>query len=107
MRAAARLAAALKADWLAVYVETPKLQRLSDEQRERTLDALKLASELGAETVTLDGADAAATLIDYAQHAQCVEAGGGRIGDARAGGAGCARPVRRAHHRRQAIAIST
>ncbi|GJH27436.1 sensor histidine kinase KdpD [Caballeronia novacaledonica] len=67
VRAAARLAAALKADWLAVYVETPKLQRLSDEQRRRTLDALKLASELGAETVTLDGADAAATLIDYAR----------------------------------------
>ncbi|BAN26626.1 sensor histidine kinase [Caballeronia insecticola] len=67
VRAAARLAAALKADWLAVYVETPKLQRLSDDQRRRTLDALKLASELGAETVTLDGADAAATLIDYAR----------------------------------------
>ncbi|QSN62167.1 sensor histidine kinase KdpD [Caballeronia sp. M1242] len=67
VRAAARLAAALKADWLAVYVETPKLQRLSDDERRRTLDALKLASELGAETVTLDGADAAATLIDYAR----------------------------------------
>ncbi|MDR5819794.1 sensor histidine kinase KdpD [Caballeronia sp. LZ043] len=67
VRAAARLAAALKADWLAVYVETPKLQRLSDERRTRTLDALKLAAELGAETVTLDGADAAATLIDYAR----------------------------------------
>ncbi|SAK48862.1 two-component system, sensor kinase protein KdpD [Caballeronia hypogeia] len=66
VRAAARLAAALKADWLAVYVETPKLQCLSDDIRKRTLDALKLASELGAETVTLDGADAAATLIDYA-----------------------------------------
>jgi two-component system, OmpR family, sensor histidine kinase KdpD len=67
VRAAARLAAALKADWLAVYVETPKLQRLSDDIRKRTLDALKLASELGAETVTLDGADAAATLVDYAR----------------------------------------
>ncbi|WP_321801072.1 sensor histidine kinase KdpD [Caballeronia sp. J97] len=67
VRAAARLAAAMKADWLAVYVETPKLQRLSDDERRRTLDALKLASELGAETVTLDGTDAAATLIDYAR----------------------------------------
>ena len=67
VRAAARLAASLKADWLAVYVETPKLQRLSDERRKRTLDALKLASELGAETVTLDGTDAAQTLIAYAR----------------------------------------
>lgn len=67
VRSAARLAGSLKADWLAVYVETPKLQRLPDIWRKRTLDALKLASELGAETVTLDGADAAASLIAYAR----------------------------------------
>ncbi|KAG0164885.1 hypothetical protein DFQ30_009252 [Apophysomyces sp. BC1015] len=67
VRAAARLAASLKADWLAVYVETPKLQRLSDTVRKRTLDALKLAAELGAETVTLDGPDAARTLLAYAR----------------------------------------
>ncbi|MCG1043051.1 DUF4118 domain-containing protein [Mycetohabitans sp. B8] len=67
VRAAARLAASLKADWLAVYVETPKLQRLPDAVRKRTLDALKLAAELGAETVTLDGPDAARTLLAYAR----------------------------------------
>ncbi len=67
VRAAARLAASLKADWLAVYVETPKLQRLPDAIRKRTLDALKLASELGAETVTLQGEDATQTLIAYAR----------------------------------------
>src|SRR6202795_948215 len=67
VRSAARLAASLKAGWVAVYVETPKLQRLPDVWRKRTLDALKLASELGAETVTLDGADAAATLVAYAR----------------------------------------
>ncbi|CAG9252938.1 DUF4118 domain-containing protein [Paraburkholderia caribensis] len=67
VRAAARLAASLKADWIAVYVETPRLQRLSDARRERTLDALKLAAELGAETATLAGADAVSTLIGYAR----------------------------------------
>jgi two-component system sensor histidine kinase KdpD len=67
VRAAARLAAALKADWLAVYVETPALQRLPDARRERTLNALKLAAELGAETATLAGADAVTALIGYAQ----------------------------------------
>ncbi|MFM0415131.1 DUF4118 domain-containing protein [Paraburkholderia aromaticivorans] len=67
VRAAARLAASLKADWIAVYVETPALQRLPDARRERTLNALKLAAELGAETATLAGADAAAALIGYAQ----------------------------------------
>jgi two-component system sensor histidine kinase KdpD len=67
VRSAARLAAGLRADWLAVYVETPKLQRLPDVQRKRTLDALKLAADLGAETVTLDGADAVQTLVAYAR----------------------------------------
>ncbi|WGS50972.1 DUF4118 domain-containing protein [Paraburkholderia sp. D15] len=67
VRAAARLAASLKADWLAVYVETPSLQRLPDARRERTLNALKLAAELGAETATLAGADAVAALVGYAQ----------------------------------------
>lgn len=67
VRAAARLASSLKADWLAVYVETPRLQRLPDAIRKRTLDALKLASELGAETVTLQGQDATQTLIAYAR----------------------------------------
>jgi len=67
VRASARLAASLKADWLAVYVETPKLQRLPDSIRKRTLDALKLASELGAETVTLQGQEATQTLIAYAR----------------------------------------
>ncbi|VWD28494.1 two-component system, sensor kinase protein KdpD [Burkholderia aenigmatica] len=67
VRAAARLASGLKADWIAVYVETPGLQRLPDERRKRTLDALKLAAELGAETVTLDGTNAAQTLVAYAR----------------------------------------
>ena len=67
VRAAARLAASLKADWLAVYVETPRLQRLPDAIRKRTLDALKVASELGAETVTLQGEDETQTLIAYAR----------------------------------------
>lgn len=67
VRASARLAASLKADWIAVYVETPKLQRLPDEVRQRTLGALKLASELGAETATLAGEDAAVTLAGYAR----------------------------------------
>ncbi|MEQ5841656.1 DUF4118 domain-containing protein [Paraburkholderia acidicola] len=67
VRAAARLAASLKADWIAVYVETPRLQQLPAARRERTLGALHLAAELGAETATLAGADAVATLVSYAR----------------------------------------
>ncbi len=66
VRATARLAAKLHADWIAVYVETPALQRQPRAERSRILDALKLAGELGAETMTLSGADAAATLSAYA-----------------------------------------
>ncbi|BBO59856.1 DUF4118 domain-containing protein [Mycoavidus sp. B2-EB] len=67
VRAAARLATALKADWIAAYVETPKLQRLGDAQRTRIFAALKLAQELGAETVTPNGTDIAAQLTAYAR----------------------------------------
>jgi two-component system sensor histidine kinase KdpD len=67
VRSAARLANELKADWHAIYVETPALQRLSKGDRQRILDHLKLAEELGAETATLAGSDLIATLIAYAQ----------------------------------------
>jgi two-component system sensor histidine kinase KdpD len=66
-RSAARLATSLRSDWIAVYVETPKLQKLSEALRARTLAALKFAAELGAETVTLAGTDPVATLIGYAR----------------------------------------
>uniref|UniRef100_UPI003F493321 DUF4118 domain-containing protein n=1 Tax=Cupriavidus necator TaxID=106590 RepID=UPI003F493321 len=67
VRAAARLAAKLQADWIAAYVETPALQRIPPAGRERVLSALKLAKDMGAETATLAGSDAATTLIAYAK----------------------------------------
>ncbi|WP_035052006.1 DUF4118 domain-containing protein [Andreprevotia chitinilytica] len=66
IRSAARLAASLHADWIAVYVETPALQRQSQAHRERVLKTLKLAQEFGAETSVLAGADLPATLLAYA-----------------------------------------
>lgn len=86
VRAAARLAASVKADWIAVYVETPRLQRLPDAQRQRTLDALKLAAELGAETATLAGDDAVTALIGYAKVrnvSKIVAGGSPKVGLAR------------------------
>jgi two-component system sensor histidine kinase KdpD len=67
VRAGKRLADALRAKWTVVYVETPELLRLSDQERNRRIDVLRLAESLGAETVTLDGPTAAAALIEYAQ----------------------------------------
>lgn len=67
VRAGKRTADALDAAWTVVYVETPQLLRLSDAERNRRIDVLRLAESLGAETVTLDGPSAAAVLIEYAQ----------------------------------------
>jgi two-component system sensor histidine kinase KdpD len=67
VRTAARLAVQLDAPWQAVYVETPRLQRLPDASREGILQTLKLAKELGAETVTLPGEDAAEVVVAYAR----------------------------------------
>jgi two-component system sensor histidine kinase KdpD len=67
VRAGKRLADALDSEWTVVYVETPALLRLSGAQRNRRIDVLRLAESLGAETVTLDGPTAAATLLEYAQ----------------------------------------
>jgi two-component system sensor histidine kinase KdpD len=67
VRAGNRLADALDSEWTVVYVETPALLRLSDEERNRRIDVLRLAESLGAETVTLDGPSAAATLLEYAR----------------------------------------
>ncbi|HTN94676.1 MAG TPA: sensor histidine kinase KdpD [Gallionella sp.] len=67
VRAAYRLAQSLKAEWIVVYVETAKLQHLSKEQRDAVLRTLKLAEELGAETVTLGGRKLSEEVISYAR----------------------------------------
>ena len=67
VRAAKRIADALDADWTAVYVETPALLKLSETERNRRIDLLRLAESLGAETVTLDGPSASAALAEYAR----------------------------------------
>ena len=48
-------------------VETPELLKLSESERNRRIDVLRLAESLGAETVTLDGVSAADTLAEYAR----------------------------------------
>src|SRR5262245_15043764 len=67
VRSAARLASQLGIDWTAVYVETPSLQRLPARRRERILQTVKLAQELGASTAILAGDDPAALIVDYAR----------------------------------------
>ncbi|MGD0491628.1 MAG: two-component system sensor histidine kinase KdpD [Steroidobacteraceae bacterium] len=67
VRAAARLANQLNADWHAIYVETPSLQRLPPARRERILATLSLAQELGAVTAVIANAQVAESVVAYAR----------------------------------------
>jgi two-component system sensor histidine kinase KdpD len=72
VRTAARLAGQLNVRWHAVYVETPRLQRLAAVERDRTLAVLKLAEELGAATAVLTGSDVAEQLAEQARRLNCA-----------------------------------
>jgi len=56
----------MNAVWHAIYIETPGLQKLPAEQRERILKSLKLAQDLGAKTAVLYSNDIAQAIVDYA-----------------------------------------
>ena len=67
VRSARRLAASLRAEWIAAYVETPGSTRMSGRDRRRLDATLRMADELGARTVTLSGSKVAEEIIAYAQ----------------------------------------
>jgi two-component system sensor histidine kinase KdpD len=67
VRAAARLASQLNADWHAIYVETPALQRRPPAQRERILATLNLAKELGGTTAVIANSNVAESVVAYAR----------------------------------------
>jgi two-component system sensor histidine kinase KdpD len=67
VRAGKRMATALHAPWIVVYVETPDLLRLSEEARNRRIALLRLAESLGAEAVTLGGSSTGEPLANYAR----------------------------------------
>ncbi len=66
IRAGRRLAAALHAEWIVAYIETPRLQRLPAQARDSVMTNLRLAEGLGAETVTLSAQEMSAAILDYA-----------------------------------------
>jgi two-component system, OmpR family, sensor histidine kinase KdpD len=67
IRAGKRFASALRAEWIVAYVETPELERLPADRRDRVLRMLKFAEELGAETVSLSGAEMSDEIIRFAR----------------------------------------
>ena len=67
VRTGARLAAQFNVPWHAIYIETPKLQRLPEAERGRILRTLKMAHDLGAITASLPGDDPVALTAAYAR----------------------------------------
>jgi len=67
VRAARRLADELKAEWFALYVETPGQTRLPPEDRDRVARNLQLAEELGAKTATRQAECVAESVVDFAR----------------------------------------
>jgi two-component system sensor histidine kinase KdpD len=73
VRAARRMADRRHAEWLAVYVETPRHHRLSDADRDRLAQTLRLAEQLGGEVATIPGHNVAEDLIRYARSQNVTE----------------------------------
>src|ERR1700750_1318076 len=57
VRYAKRLADRLHGPWTALYVESRRALQLSEEQRDRVADTLRLAQSLGAEAITIPDVD--------------------------------------------------
>src|SRR6478752_1852525 len=67
IRAARQMATNLHAKCIAVYVQVPRHLRLPQADRDRLVQTLRLAEQLGAETVTLTGERVAQELLNYAR----------------------------------------
>jgi two-component system sensor histidine kinase KdpD len=67
VRAARRLAARLRAEWIAVFVESPGQPPLSAAERAHLAAAFALAEQLGAETATLSGPSVSEALLAFAR----------------------------------------
>ncbi len=67
IRAAKRMAGELHAKLLAVYVQTARHVQMADVERDRVVATLRLAEQLGAETVTLSGEHVAQEILTYAR----------------------------------------
>ncbi len=67
IHAARRLAARLRAEWIAVHVEAPTRVRPTEQDLKQLADYMRLAESLGAESVTLSGHRMSEELLTYAR----------------------------------------
>ncbi|MHB8069888.1 MAG: DUF4118 domain-containing protein [Desulfobaccales bacterium] len=70
IRAVAHQAVAAQAEWYAVYVENPDMLRLPEAERNRAVYNLRLAENLGAETITLRGRSIGEEIVNFARQRQ-------------------------------------
>ena len=67
IRAARRMAAVLRAEWIAVHVEAPSHIRPSERDVQTLAEHMRLAESLGAQSVTLTGRKASEEILNYAR----------------------------------------
>ncbi len=67
IRAAKRMAAGLRADWIAVNVEAPGKIQPTERDMKGLAENMRLAESLGAETVRLSGHKASEEILNYAR----------------------------------------
>lgn len=80
VRRTRRIADELKASWIALYVETPRHQRLGEVERDRIADTLRLAETLGAQSITVPGERMAADIVAFARANNVTQIVLGRTG---------------------------
>jgi two-component system sensor histidine kinase KdpD len=77
------MAASISARWIAASVETNRTRRLGEAQRNTLMQNIRLAEQLGAETVSLTGDDAAEEIISYARSQNVTRIVIGKSGEPR------------------------
>ncbi|CCG42401.1 sensor histidine kinase [Magnetospirillum molischianum] len=73
VRAAKRAAERRGAAWVAVTVETAVAHIVTEAEKDRMAAAMRLATQLGGETATLQGDDVADTVLTYARERNCTQ----------------------------------
>ncbi|MBI0582875.1 MAG: sensor histidine kinase KdpD [Methanomassiliicoccus sp.] len=79
VRAGRRLADELKADWYAIYVETPAHSRLSRKDRMEAMRGLDLAAKMGAKTATSFAVSIAEEVVRFARKNNVIRIIVGRL----------------------------
>jgi two-component system sensor histidine kinase KdpD len=67
IRAARRMAAGLRAKWMVAYVQTPHSAYMSEADRSRVIQTMRLAEQLGAETRELMGRSVSEEIVKCAR----------------------------------------